>query len=165
MALKDKYYTISEAARELNVTRQTISRWVASGKVYGERIGRETLIEKKKLFEYKKDKLVGAAAKQIADLICGIYTDYCQEKGYIKAVERVTDVEPGKDSVELTVQRLDGTSWALNISGQENREILRLVEPKLIKYLEDFSTDMMEKARQLVGNNLPEEIRGGKKTK
>ena len=40
MALKDKYLTISEAAKELGVTRQSISRWIKEGRVTAEKIGR-----------------------------------------------------------------------------------------------------------------------------
>ena len=57
MALKDKYFTISEAAQEFGVTRQTISRWVASGKIPAEKIGRETLIEKTQLERHEDDRL------------------------------------------------------------------------------------------------------------
>ena len=46
MALKDMYYTISEAARELGVSRQTIYRWIADGKVPTEKIGGVMLVEK-----------------------------------------------------------------------------------------------------------------------
>ena len=49
MALKDEYFTISEAAKEMFVTRQTISRWVNEGKLTAEKIGRETLIEKEQI--------------------------------------------------------------------------------------------------------------------
>lgn len=52
MALKDKYCTISEAAKEVGVTRQTVSRWIKDGKLPVEKIGRETLIEKKRIHEY-----------------------------------------------------------------------------------------------------------------
>lgn len=49
MALKDKYFTISEAAKELGITRQTVSRWIKDGKLRAETIGREKLIEKEQL--------------------------------------------------------------------------------------------------------------------
>ena len=49
MALKDKYLTISEAAKQIGVTRQTISRWITEHELPVEKIGRETLIEKRVL--------------------------------------------------------------------------------------------------------------------
>jgi len=52
MALKDRYFTISDAAKEVGVTRQTVSRWITEGKLLVEKIGRETLIEKKVIHEY-----------------------------------------------------------------------------------------------------------------
>lgn len=53
MALKDKYYTISQASEWLNVTRQTFSRWIKEGKFSTEKVGRETLIEKNQVWQYK----------------------------------------------------------------------------------------------------------------
>ncbi len=53
MAIKDEYFTISETAKELGVTRQTISRWVAKGKITTEKIGRERLIKKEDIEKYK----------------------------------------------------------------------------------------------------------------
>jgi|GEM_PF-4340502 len=44
MALKDSYLTISQAAENLKVTRQTVSRWIAEGKLSAEKVGREKLI-------------------------------------------------------------------------------------------------------------------------
>jgi excisionase family DNA binding protein len=60
MALKDKYFTISEAAREMDVTRQTISRWIAEGKFLGEKIGRETLIKKDDVYEYQGQRVAAS---------------------------------------------------------------------------------------------------------
>lgn len=44
MALKDSYFTVAQAAEELGVTRKTISRWLADGKLSAEKVGREKLI-------------------------------------------------------------------------------------------------------------------------
>jgi excisionase family DNA binding protein len=49
MAIKDSYYTVTEAAKKLGVSRQTISRWLASGKIVAESVGREKLIRKSQL--------------------------------------------------------------------------------------------------------------------
>ena len=46
MALGDEYFTISQAAEQVGVTRQTIARWVKEGRLAGERLGRECLIPK-----------------------------------------------------------------------------------------------------------------------
>jgi excisionase family DNA binding protein len=57
MSIKDNYFTLSEAANELNVTRQTVFRWIKNGKITSEKVGRETLIEKAEIFRYKDTKV------------------------------------------------------------------------------------------------------------
>ena len=84
MALKDKYFTISEATKELNVTRQTISRWIKEGKLHGEKIGRETLIDKEECRKYRSQRLLEAVDDSIFGLYKGIIEQYCREKGYWK---------------------------------------------------------------------------------
>jgi excisionase family DNA binding protein len=53
MGIKDNYYTLSEAAKELDVTRQTVFRWIKDGKMPAEKMGRETLIEKSVVIEQR----------------------------------------------------------------------------------------------------------------
>lgn len=67
MALKDSYFTISQAAKHLGVTRQTVSRWVAEGKLLTEKVGRETLIEKAELERYRVDQAILEGATRIID--------------------------------------------------------------------------------------------------
>lgn len=69
MALKDRYLTISEAASKAGVTRQTVSRWVADGHLVAEKVGRQVLIEKKKLAQYMAEQDVIQAAMQIVNEI------------------------------------------------------------------------------------------------
>ena len=95
MAIKDQYFTISEAAKQLNVTRQTISRWVSRGKIPGEKVGRETLIKKEDLFKYQKEPIYDAAAVEIHTLMLTAHTDFCQQKGYISAIERIKEITKG----------------------------------------------------------------------
>jgi excisionase family DNA binding protein len=47
--LKDRYMTISQAAKELGITRQTVSRWIREGKIEAEQVGREKLIGRENL--------------------------------------------------------------------------------------------------------------------
>ena len=49
MGIKEDYLTISEAAKEIGVTRQTISRWLKRGELHAEKIGREKVIHRKEL--------------------------------------------------------------------------------------------------------------------
>jgi excisionase family DNA binding protein len=52
MALKDEYFTVAQAAKKLGVTRQTVYRWIAEGKIPTEIIGREVLIKKDEVERY-----------------------------------------------------------------------------------------------------------------
>ena len=44
-----KFYTVREAAGELQVTTQTIRTWVKRGKLRGQRVGRPILITQRSL--------------------------------------------------------------------------------------------------------------------
>ena len=71
MALKDEYFTISEAAQMVGVTRQTVSRWIKEGELFAEKIGREVVIRQDKLLQYKCSKVVerfGEALSMMAEL-------------------------------------------------------------------------------------------------
>jgi excisionase family DNA binding protein len=54
MTIKDSYFTITQAAKGMNVSRQTISNWISEGKIQAETIGREKLINKDQLYAYGK---------------------------------------------------------------------------------------------------------------
>ena len=69
MAIKDKYYTISEASERLQVTRQTVSRWIKEGKFTTEKVGRETLIEKRRVWEHKDMARVESIRKSVHNII------------------------------------------------------------------------------------------------
>lgn len=56
MVLKDNYYTVSEAAEALGITRQTIYRYLNSRQINAEKIGRETLIEKTEIARFKENR-------------------------------------------------------------------------------------------------------------
>ncbi len=55
MTLKDSYLTITQAAKKMGVSRQTISNWLAEGKITAESIGREKLIPRDQLVSAGKD--------------------------------------------------------------------------------------------------------------
>jgi len=56
VGLKEDYLTISEAAEQIGVTRQTISRWLKGGELKSESLGRIRLVSKKDLLSFQKDK-------------------------------------------------------------------------------------------------------------
>jgi excisionase family DNA binding protein len=47
-----KFYTISETAKALRVTPQTIRAWIKQGKINSQRIGRPILITENNLNEF-----------------------------------------------------------------------------------------------------------------
>jgi excisionase family DNA binding protein len=49
MTIKDEYLTISQAAKLLGTTRQTVSRWIRQNRITFEQVGREKLIKKESL--------------------------------------------------------------------------------------------------------------------
>lgn len=74
--LKSKYFTITEASKKLGVSRQTISRWIADGKLTTEAIGREKLIDKAQINRIRRlniPKFTRMVNEKIADLIQGKY--------------------------------------------------------------------------------------------
>ena len=77
MALKDDYFTISQAAKEFKVTRQTVSRWLSEDDITGEKVGRETLIHKGEIERFRLDRRMTADVERlmesIADYIRRIY--------------------------------------------------------------------------------------------
>lgn len=108
MAVKDNYYTVAEAAGELDVTRQTIYRWIKNGILEAEKIGRETLIEKAEIFRYR-DKKVG-------DWLYGIFNNNLERNNYMQIREHL-----GYDKTDK-IQRM-GDATSLNyIVFRENKE-------------------------------------------
>ncbi len=113
MALKDKYFTISEAAQEFGVTRQTISRWVASGKIPAQKIGRETLIEKTQLQRYGDDSLSRSLMAKFASNIIR----YLREAyGYTNEdVIQLLGTKRWGTGVEFSVTKKDGTCEKVSV--------------------------------------------------
>ncbi len=115
MALKDEYFTISEAAKELNVTRQTISRWIKQRKIVAEKIGRETLVKKDEIRNYmelpKKMAYLKWAVKE-AELMARKEYDYDSKDSF-----KFTNfyVEKGKGVYVFNVTRKDGIKEVVNV--------------------------------------------------
>ena len=83
MGLRDKYITISEAAKEVGVTRQTISRWIRTEKVFAEKLGRETLIEKEELDRLFNEKMLEQFSEAIRRWLRRATWKYLQDNRYI----------------------------------------------------------------------------------
>jgi excisionase family DNA binding protein len=72
MALKDEYFTIAEAAKEIRVTRQTISRWVRDGVILTEKVGRTVLIRKQELYDYNEKRLLEEKRSSIQEQLSSL---------------------------------------------------------------------------------------------
>jgi excisionase family DNA binding protein len=81
MAVKDNYYTISEAAKAIGVARQTVSHWINDGKIPAEKVGRAMLIDKQKLHQYNNERLNEEKRRSVEGQLIGFirekynYTD------------------------------------------------------------------------------------------
>ena len=144
MALKDNYITITQAAKQLGVTRQTISRWIAKGRVPGEKIGRETLIKKKDLYKYHIMKLTYAATDSIMELYTATVADLFHQEGRMKPGYHVEF--PNDDDENI-----------IHLSDEEKAKVDSIMKPLLIEILKELDSK--------VKDYLPKKTQGGKKSK
>ena len=138
MALKDNYVTITEAAKKLGVTRQTISRWIAKKYVPVERVGRAALIKKKDLQKYQQRKLSEAAADSIMKLYTATIYDIFQEEGRIKPGYHVEFAEDGDDNV-------------IHLSNEEKAKVDRAIKPMLVEILTELDSRIKNKQQNKKG--------------
>jgi len=127
MALKDKYLTISQAATELNVTRQTISRWIAKKYVPAERIGRVALVKKEDLHKYHTWRLSEAAADSIMALYTAAVADVFREEGRMKPGSHVQFPSEGDDNI-------------IYLSDKEKAEVDRRIKPIMVEILKEVES-------------------------
>lgn len=134
MTLKDKYFTISEAAKEIGVTRQTISRWIADGKISAEKVGRETLIKKKDLQKYHRWKLSEAAADSIIALYTATVADVFREEGRMEPDSHVEFAEDGDENI-------------IRLSDEEKAKVDRQIRPIVAEILKELNSKFKDKRR------------------
>ena len=108
MAIKDKYLTISDAAKELGVTRQTISRWIRSGNVSAEKVGREMLIEKDELGRLYDEKMFEQFSEAMSRWIRGAILDYLQEKHYVAEDSVLVVIGQSRKHIKIQGRGEDG---------------------------------------------------------
>jgi len=142
MAIKDRYWTISEAAKQFKVTRQTISRWIAEGKIPTEKVGREILIKKKDLSEFYRKRLYESAADSIIDLYLATAEEYCREKGYINENTPTAHAEFFDEN--------DKTGILYKLTNEDKTEVDNRVRPILMGFLKDL--------RKSITKEIPQEI-------
>ena len=60
MRVNEVFFTLTEAATELDVERHTLWRWIKAGKLDAQKIGNVVLIEKRLIKNVKRKGLVKA---------------------------------------------------------------------------------------------------------
>jgi len=90
---KIRYCTVSEAADRLKVTRQTVYRWITSGKIKTEKIGREIVINRIELHKVIRNLWMDSLRKEISN---GIINDFFFEGEFIKGYQ-VKSAEASKN--------------------------------------------------------------------
>lgn len=104
MKLKDSYYTITEASKELGISRQTISRWITTGKIVAETVGREKLIKKDFLKDLLADKRIDAIFNKIrTELMTKI-----REKYNYSEEDKITSIPTPDKYITLQVNKKSG---------------------------------------------------------
>lgn len=141
VVLKDKYFTISQATGELNVTRQTISRWIKQGKLSAERIGRETLITKKEVQRLQHERVHESLMIYLAN--------YLQDRLEYKTVK---GLKPVKGNLRFSAIRSDGSHEILQIP----IATIKLVTDKPGYYHIEFKVITPEKAGDKEGTSIEE---------
>jgi excisionase family DNA binding protein len=136
MALKDSYFTVAQAAKELGVTRKTISRWLADGELSAEKVGREKLIKRHDLNEFRYGKLTIAAAKSIYELLKATIEDYFREKGRLPEGSRLEFVPLDKYP--------DKYPDAIKLPDEDMDEVMNRFTPILQNILKDFDQKVAE---------------------
>ena len=136
MALKDKYFSVSQAAKELGVTRQTVHRWIADGKVPAEKIGRETLVQKRKIRQFHERNLFQTLTKGLSRFFIG----YIQKKYHYSKKDKIEQV--GDESVTtFVVTKADGSREKVEIRGfaldwdESQKQKLTIIKVKPLKVI------------------------------
>lgn len=147
MALKDSYFTISEAAKEIGVARQTISRWITEGKLNAEKVGREMLIEKNELYRHEDERY----GKLIYNLLVRLLTNYVREEYNYAKEDTVELIKAGRAFI-FSVTRRDGTREKVTVdfdgmSWNEDKQRY-FVEVKKIKKEAYRGSGRMKKAQR-----------------
>jgi len=115
MALKDMYFSISEAAEELKVSRQTIYRWIADKKIPSEKVGGVILVEKVAINKYAIER----ATEFISSMFDSLSFDALrQELGYADK-DRIERVGSERDYAVFLVTRENDTKEKVLVGGVE----------------------------------------------
>jgi excisionase family DNA binding protein len=162
MALKDTYFTISEAAREASVTRQTVSRWIREGKLPAERIGRETLIKKQDMRKYQVSL---SAADAVIAVVMAARNDFCHERFALKKTERVRELKKRRGEWYLILRQHNNTMRPFKLPipfEQWEEEFREYTRPILAEFLSKLEPVMKQVLGEVEGSETPKR---GKKSR
>lgn len=114
MALKDTYYTVSEAVKKFGITRQTIYRWIASGELSAEKVGRETLIKKREISRYIDERQL----TRIADGIIKGVIERVREKYNYTDEDKLEFIKFNKEKaiIKLSITMKDNSQETVTVS-------------------------------------------------
>lgn len=115
MAIKDMYYTIFEAAKELSVSRQTIYRWIADKKIPAEKIGGVILVEKKAVIDLEFKRFQESFSQMIASSTVKFAR---REFGYSDE-DKIVVKESEDDYLIFIVTRKNGKREKIKIGGAD----------------------------------------------
>jgi excisionase family DNA binding protein len=162
MALKDAYFTITEAAKDASVTRQTISRWIREGQIPAVKIGRVTLIKKQ---DIRKHQVRLSAADAIIAVAWATRNDFCHERFDLKKTERVKELKKYRGEWYLILRQPDNTTTRFKLPipfEQWKAEWAEYTRPILAEFLSKLMPVMEEVLGKIEGS---ETKKGGKKSK
>lgn len=129
MALKDRYYTISDVAETVGVTRQTVSRWIKQNKLKAEKIGRESLIERDILFNF----LDARPIPQLLDYeMTQAFKYYFEEKHNIASQDKVDRIG---SALEFAITKKDGSRKTILVDVFETIYGIQQKDNKDVVYL------------------------------
>ena len=133
MALKDKYFTVTQTAKKLNVTRQTVYRWITSKQLDAEKIGRELLISMQSLNDFEEKLLY----RSIGGFILNRLDDYIQHRLTedtlnLGSIEKI-DHDPEKLLYSYLVTDKDGSRRKVTFEYQGFEEAEDPKAPDIIK--------------------------------
>lgn len=114
MSIKEQYFTISQAANYMDVTRQTISRWIAQGRFPAEKVGREVIIKQIDFYRYE-NQLIGE--KLINNVV--FYCRYLVKESYDFKDEDIIEfngiVDIDNSIYQFIVTRTNGVKDKINV--------------------------------------------------
>jgi excisionase family DNA binding protein len=107
MSIKDEYLTVAETAKRLRITKQTVYRWIDSGQLTAEKIGKEMLIAKKTIID-RDEKLF---FRSLGNIIMDRIGDRLQFERPIKEVEGwgVLKQNPDEPIYDYSISYTDGS--------------------------------------------------------